>query len=61
MTRTTIGSTNTSAFETDLGELVAQARRQGTDLRGTYDIRTPNADKPDYTVEITEVTGMNDW
>jgi hypothetical protein len=61
MTRSTIDSMDASAFETELDELVAQARRQGTDVRGTYDMRTPNPNEPNYTVEITEVVGMNDW
>lgn len=59
MTRPTHNSIQISAFETELGELVAQARREGTDVRGAYDMRTPNPDEPDYTVEITEVTAMN--
>jgi hypothetical protein len=44
-----------SAFEIELDELVAEARRTGTDVRGVYDMRTPDPDEPDYTVEITEV------
>jgi hypothetical protein len=61
MTRSTIESMNASTFETELGELVAQARRDGTDVRGTYDMRTPNPNEPDYTVEITEVTVLDGW
>jgi hypothetical protein len=61
MTRPTTDSITISAFETELGEIVTQARREGTDVRGTYDMRTPNPDEPNYTVEITEVTGASDW
>ena len=44
-----------SGFEAELRELVVQAQRAGTDVRGAYDMRTPNPNEPDYTVEITEV------
>ncbi len=44
------------AFETDLIDLVDEARSDGVSVAGAYDVRTPRPDEPDYTVEITEVS-----
>ena len=42
-------------FQIELAELIDHAREAGVDLRGAYDVRTPQPDHADYTVEITEV------
>ena len=42
-------------FQIELAELIDHAREAGVDLRGAYDVRTPQPEHADYTVEVTEV------
>lgn len=44
-----------AAFRADLEALVARARDAGVDLQGAYDVRSPAAEQPDYTVEISAI------
>ena len=59
MTTDTPGSANKSfdrdAFEAELAELAARARKSGVGLDGAYDVRTPHPDQSDYTVEISRM------
>lgn len=45
---------NRETFTIELQRLVAQARDDGAELEGGYNVRSPDPDIPDYTVEITE-------
>ncbi|PSP74721.1 hypothetical protein BRC86_04965 [Halobacteriales archaeon QS_3_64_16] len=42
------------AFRTELQRLVARAREDGVEVGGGYNVRSPDPDMQDYTVEITE-------
>lgn len=42
-------------FERELAELIDHARETGIDLRGAYNVRTPQPEHADYTIEISEV------
>ena len=46
---------NSDEFETDLRQIVAEARESGISLVGSYDVCTQEADSRDYQIEITEV------
>jgi len=42
-------------FAAELQRLVARARDDGVDFDGAYDVRTPQRNQPDVTVEISEI------
>jgi hypothetical protein len=42
------------SFEAELTDLISKACTHGADIRGAYDIETPDGDC--YTVEITEIS-----
>ena len=42
-------------FQIELAELIDHARETGVDLRGAYDVRAPQPEHADYTIEITEI------
>lgn len=44
-----------STFAGLLERLVSQARDADVALEGAYNVRTPLPDRPDYTIEITEL------
>ena len=51
-------------FDAALEQLVAQARDQSLPIEGGYNVRSPNPDEPDYTIEISEIvnrTPQPDW
>ena len=41
-------------FRTELQGLVARAQEEGVEVGGGYNVRSPDPDVPDYTIEITE-------
>jgi hypothetical protein len=43
-----------AAFRTELERLVARAQEDGVEVGGGYNVRSPDPDVPDYTIEITE-------
>lgn len=47
--------TNHEGFETALSRLVSTAEETSIDIEGAYDVRTPEGDRDDYTVEITVI------
>lgn len=42
-------------FDTELGRLVSKARDQNVPVEGAYNVRSPDPDMRDYTIEITEI------
>lgn len=44
------------AFEDGLARLVVRAQHADVELQGAYDIRSPQREQPDYTIEVTEIT-----
>lgn len=43
------------SFTTLLDQLVSRARAAGVGLEGTYNVRTPLRNHPDYTIEVTQI------
>lgn len=46
-------------FDAKLEQLVAQARDESFAIEGAYNVRSPNPDEPDYTIEISEIVNSN--
>lgn len=42
-------------FETKLQRLVAEAREEGVQVLGAYDVRSPDREQHDFQIEITEI------
>jgi hypothetical protein len=42
------------AFEVELSELITQAHRAGVTITGSYDVETPQPNRPPHTIEITK-------
>ncbi len=47
-------------FAAALERLVSRARRDGVDLEGGYNVRTPEREQPDVTVEISRIAKRTD-
>ena len=46
-------------FDTELEQLVAQARDESLPIEGGYNARSPHPDEPDYTIEISEIVNRS--
>lgn len=46
-------------FERRLQQLIAKAREANVPIVGTYSVRSPDADRQDYNVELTRVTNRS--
>ena len=45
-----------SEFRDALADLLMRAAAKGVDVEGGWDVRNPDRGKPDWTVEIVELT-----
>ena len=49
-------------FDAGLESLVAEARDESLPIEGAYNVRSPQRDTPDYTIEISEIVKRTpDW
>lgn len=47
--------TTVEEFDAELGRLVSEARDQNVPIEGAYNVRSPDPDTRDFTIEITEI------
>lgn len=47
--------TTEAEFDAALDDLVAAAREEGVPIEGTRNVRSPDPETADYTVEISEI------
>ena len=52
--------TNRDGFENQLRQLLSDARENGVQFEGAYDIRSPEPDERDYQVAISEIVKKRD-
>ena len=49
-------------FDAELERLVAEARDESVPIEGAHNVRSPQRDTPDYTIEISEIVKRApDW
>lgn len=49
------GDFDRERFKSDLVALIDRACESGIDIRGAYDRRSSESDRPDYTIEVYEL------
>lgn len=54
------GSSDRDAFKTELGELIEHACEAAVSIKGGHEVRTSWSNQPDYTIEISGVTSLDD-
>ena len=59
--RQTGDSSDRTAFETRLQQLIADARDDDIQIEGAYDVRSPHPEVRDFQIEITEIAKSTMW